>query len=336
MSSGLEVALPFWLDRPDDEALDIAAEVGRVGVDALWIGEMATFDAISLATAVGQRAPGLPLKLGPLAIGVRSPAAIALGAASVASLTGCDITIALGASSPAIVNGWHGRDWGHPAARMREYITCLRAILGGEASDYEGRYVRSQGFRLRRSHPDMPIAVAAFGPVMTAVAAREADEVVLNLVPSEHVATVRMAIDSHAAAADRTPPRLVVWLPAAIDPGQAAFGQLAAQLAVYLAPPGYGELFSELGQADLVQRARGGARRSELAKAIGPELLTQVCALGSREEIRNRIAAYRDAGADTVAVVPSTAEDPSGQDVLEGVTAGSPGRPGGTRLTERQ
>jgi probable F420-dependent oxidoreductase len=321
VSPGLEAALPFWLDRPDEEALEIAAEVGRAGLDALWIGEMATFDAFALATAVGPVAPGVSLKLGPLAIGVRSPVAIALGAASVASLTGREITIALGASSPAIVNGWHGRDWGHPAARMRESVACLRAILDGEASDYEGRYVRSRGFRLRRPDPEMRIAVAAFGPAMTAVAARHADEVVLNLVTPEHVAIVREAIDVHAAAADRTPPHLTVWLAAAVDPGPAALGQLAGQLAVYLAPPGYGELFSGLGYADLVRRARDGVRRAELATAIGRELLAQVCALGSREEIKSRIAAYRQAGADTVAVVPSTAEDPSGRSVLEAVTS---------------
>ena len=78
MTPRIEAALPFWLDRPDEEALDIAVQVDRAGLDGRWIGEMATLDAISLATTVGQRAPGLPLKLGPLAIGVRSPAAIAL------------------------------------------------------------------------------------------------------------------------------------------------------------------------------------------------------------------------------------------------------------------
>ena len=34
---------------------------------------MATFDAVALATAIGHRAPGLRLKIGPLAVGVRSP-----------------------------------------------------------------------------------------------------------------------------------------------------------------------------------------------------------------------------------------------------------------------
>ena len=95
--------LPFWLDRPAGEALDIAHEARNVGLGALWIGEMATFDAVALATAIGHRAPGLRLKLGPLAVGVRSPVAMALAASSVATLTGSEVGLALGASSPAIV-----------------------------------------------------------------------------------------------------------------------------------------------------------------------------------------------------------------------------------------
>jgi hypothetical protein len=62
----VEAVLPFWLDRPDEEALDIAEVVGShagAGLDALWIGEMATYDAFALATAIGHRVPGLPLRL---------------------------------------------------------------------------------------------------------------------------------------------------------------------------------------------------------------------------------------------------------------------------------
>jgi alkanesulfonate monooxygenase SsuD/methylene tetrahydromethanopterin reductase-like flavin-dependent oxidoreductase (luciferase family) len=58
---------------------------------------MATFDAFALATAVGLRTPGLALKIGPLAVGVRSPVALALGLASVAALTGAHVDLALGA-----------------------------------------------------------------------------------------------------------------------------------------------------------------------------------------------------------------------------------------------
>jgi alkanesulfonate monooxygenase SsuD/methylene tetrahydromethanopterin reductase-like flavin-dependent oxidoreductase (luciferase family) len=106
VSVRLEAVLPFWLDRPDREALDIADTVSAAGIDGLWIGEMATFDAFALATAVGLKSPRLRLNIGPLPISVRSPAAIALGASSVAALTGCEVNVALGASSPFIVSGW--------------------------------------------------------------------------------------------------------------------------------------------------------------------------------------------------------------------------------------
>ena len=322
MNQAVEAVLPYWLDRPDGEALEIAAETRRAGLSTLWIGEMATFDAVALATAIGHRTPGLRLKLGPMALGVRSPASIALAAASVAALTGSHVDIALGASSPAIVEGWHDREWAHSAARMEETIVCLRAILAGQRSDHAGDHIRSHGFRLRAPQPGARICAAAFGPAMTRVAARHADEIVLNLVSPERVRVTRAAIETDAAAAARTPPRLAVWVPVALEPGGAALAQLASQLAIYLGAPGYGEMFSELGFGDLVRRAREGARRSQLSRNVPYELLDQVCALGSAERIAARVSAYHQAGADIVGVAPSTAEDRAGQRVLTALADG--------------
>jgi len=313
----IEAVLPFWLDRPDLEALDIADAVNAAGLNGLWIGEMASFDAFALATAIGIRAPELRLKVGPLPISVRNPVAVALGASSVASLTGCQIDIALGASSPVIVTGWHDREWSHSAARMRETIQCLRPILRGERADYDGRYVRSHGFRLRHPLPHTSIGVGAFGPIMTQLAARLADQVVLNLASPQRVARVRQEVNHHAEAAGRTSPHLTVWVPVAVQPGEAALRQLANQLAVYLAPPGYGEMFCELGFADFVQRARSGVRRSELAAAIPLELAEQLAAVGTPEQVAARLRAYLQAGADTVAVIPVTAEDPAGRAAIQ-------------------
>ncbi len=324
MTRRIEAALPFWLDRPGEEAVDVALAAKNASLEAVWIGEMATYDAFALATAVGLRVPGVRLKIGPLPVGVRSPVALALGASSVASLTGRQIDLALGASSPAIVAGWHDRAWAHTAARMRETIECVRSILDGDRADFSGAYVRSHGFRLRAARPEIGIAVGAFGPAMLRVAAQHADEVVLNLVPPERVAVARAAVDAQAAAAGHRPPRLTVWVPVALEPGDAALRQLAAQLAVYLGPPGYGEMFCELGFGDVVRRARAGARRQELADAVPVGLLEKVGALGPADRIAARLRAYHDAGADSVAVVPSTAEDPGGEATLRAVAAAMP------------
>jgi probable F420-dependent oxidoreductase len=310
------VVLPYWLDRPAEEAVDVARAAEAAGFDTLWIGEMATFDAFALATAIGLKTARLRLRVGPLAIGVRTPVAIALGVSSVAMLTAAAVDVALGASSPAIVQGWHDRPWRALPRQMRETVGVLRRLLAGERADTDGDLVRTSGFRLQRPQPSTTITVAAFGPRMTRVAARVADAVVLNLVTPEHVATVRATIDAEAAAAGRPSPRLAVWVPAALDPGPQALAQLASQLAVYLRPPGYGEMFASLGYNDLVARARAGASRRDLAVAIPRALIAAIGAVGSIEELRVRIGAYHAAGANDVALVPSTAEDPAADKLL--------------------
>ena len=319
MNGRVEAVLPFWLDQPDEEALDIAQTARDVGLDALWIGEMVTYDAFALATAIGHRVPGLPLR-GRTA-GGRCPqpghACARRQLGRIADRQAVDI--ALGASSPVIVAGWHDREWAHAAPRVRETIECLRSLFDGDRIDYDGNQIRSHGFRPRRPRPGTRIAVGAFGPAVTRVAARHADEVVLNLVPSQRVAQVRATIDGEAAKVGRTPPSLTVWVPAAFEPGNAALRQLAAQLTVYLAPPGYGEMFCELGYGDLVRRARAGAGRRELADHVPEDLLGQICLAGSAERIATSLRAYHEAGADCVAVVPSTAEDPGGRAVLAAV-----------------
>jgi hypothetical protein len=78
-------------------------------------------------------------------------------------------------------------------------------------------------------------------------------------------------------------------------------------------------MFCALGFGDLVESARAGTRRLELVIAVPVELLDHVCALGSADRVAARLRAYHDAGADCVAVVPSTAEDPAGCATLNAV-----------------
>ncbi|GLY47514.1 LLM class F420-dependent oxidoreductase [Lentzea sp. NBRC 102530] len=300
--SSVGVVTPFWLDRPPTEALDIAQAADDAGFETLWIGEMATFDAFALATAVGLRTSRISLRIGPLAVGVRSPVALALGLSTVVATTGRQAGLALGASSPRIVTGWHGREW-EPVRRMKETIRDTRALLDGN---------RVSGFRLQQPVPGTSISVAAFGPAMTKVAAAEGDEVVLNLVSAEHVAEVRKRL----VASRPLPPPLAVWITAALDPGPETLHQIRSQLAVYLAPPGYGEMFTALGHGDLVDQARQGRPRTELAAEIPRDLLEQVGAIGSAQTIADRVAEYHEAGAGHVGLVPATAEDPAGRRLL--------------------
>ncbi|MEU0878577.1 LLM class F420-dependent oxidoreductase [Lentzea sp. NPDC005914] len=296
------VVTPFWLDRPPSEALDIAVAADSAGFGTLWIGEMATFDAFALATAVGLRTSGISLRIGPLAVGVRSPVALALGLSTVVAATGRRADLALGASSPRIVSEWHGRPFS-PVRAMRGAVRDTRAILNGN---------RVSGFRLQQPVPGTSISVAAFGPAMMRVAASEGDEVVLNLVSAAHVASVSRSL----ASLVRVPPPLAVWVPAALSPGPETLRQLRSQLAVYLAPPGYGEMFTALGYGSLVERARAGVARASLAADIPVSLIEAVGAIGSAADVAGRVAEYFAAGASHVGLVPATASDPAGARLL--------------------
>jgi probable F420-dependent oxidoreductase len=317
------VALPFWLDRPAGEALDIARAADRLGYSELWVGEMATFDAFALAGAIAHDTSRVTVVVGPLAVGVRGPAALALGVQSVSVLGKRPAYLALGAANPLIVEGWHGRPWRPVVRRMRETVAALRPALAGERVNFQGDLVRCEGFRLRGGAQPTELTIAAFGPQMIKAAAELADRVVLNLVSTAQVAAIRHDLELAAADAGRPTPPVTVWVPVALTPGNAAMEQLAGQLSAYVPAPGYGEMFEAGGFGEVVALGRSGISRRELAAAIPAELIRMVCALGDTGSIGATLAQYTSAGADRVAVVPATAEDPGGARTLAALVSGA-------------
>jgi probable F420-dependent oxidoreductase len=314
--SDIAVVLPYWFDRPALEAIEIARNADRLGYGELWVGEMATFEAFALAGAIARETKRIRLTVGPLAVGVRTPVQLAMGWASVAELGGRPAGLALGASTPTIVSGWHGRDWERPAARMREAVAIVRALASGERTSVAGAFHSVDQFRLRLAVPEPHLTVAAFAPRMLELAAQTADRVVVNLLTVEQVAQTRGLVERAAAKAQRAAPPLAAWVPVAIDPSAATRAQLASQLAAYIPAPGYGEMLAAAGFAGIVERARSGLPRRELAMLVGPDLLEAVAAVGSCDAVVARLQAYHEAGADAVAVVPATADDPGAGRVL--------------------
>ncbi len=303
------VALGFWQDRDPLEALRTAQLADRSGYDELWVGEMATFDAFALATAIGERTVRIGLTLGPFAPAVRDPMTIAMGVASVAALTGRRTAVALGASSPVVVEQWHGRTRGRTAAELRDAAGELRRLLAGERS--------AGGYRLRLPSPPVcSLTIAAFGPATVRLAGQVADRMVVNMCTPGAVAELRAQLDaaSDAAGRDRVP--LAAWIPAAIDPTAEGIEQIRRGLVAYLAAPGYGEMFSAAGFADLVDRARRGEPPARLLAAVDDSLVDVVGAVGDVATARARLAALVAAGIDEPVLVPVTAGDDGGRRTL--------------------
>ncbi|MFI6600199.1 LLM class F420-dependent oxidoreductase [Nonomuraea sp. NPDC050536] len=305
----LSVSLGLWQDRPAAEALMTARAADELGFPELWVGEMATYDAFALATAIGLATERIRLTVGPLAVAVRDPMMIAMGAASVAELTGRQVDVAIGTSSPLVVEGWHGRSRARSATALREAVQALRPLLDGERSSYAGSCVASNGYRLRLAAPRSRLTVAAFGPSAVRTAAL-ADRMVLNLVTPASAARLARTVNRAVTVA--------AWVIAAVDPDREAIDRIRRAVVGYLAAPGYGEMFAEAGFADVVAFARTRPHPRELLEAVPDDLVATVALLGDASEVRAGLSAYAEAGVDEVALVPvSTDRDPAGTATLK-------------------
>ena len=53
----------------------------------------------------------------------------AMTAATLDALSGGRFRLGLGTSGPQVVEGWHGRPYGKPLGRTREYVEIVRRVL---------------------------------------------------------------------------------------------------------------------------------------------------------------------------------------------------------------
>ncbi|MQA83673.1 MAG: LLM class F420-dependent oxidoreductase [Streptosporangiales bacterium] len=319
MSATISAGVGLWLDRPPEDALHTAALADELDYPNLWIGEMATYDAFALATAIALGTRRIPLTLGPLAVTVRDPVMIAMGVASVANLTRRRVDVALGTSSRTVVEEWHGRSRAGSSAALAETATALRPLLDGDRAEIAGTAVRTAGYRLRLDPPKSAIAVAAFGEMAIEAAATRADRMVVNLVSAEAAGQLRERLAEAAGRAGRPVPPLTAWLPAAVDPTEESLLQVNRGLVPYLAAPGYSRMFTEAGYGEVVELARGEPRPQEVLAALPLDVVETVGLVGPAEVVERRIAAYLDAGVDEIAIVPATAGDPGGRRTLQAV-----------------
>ncbi|PRZ42995.1 putative F420-dependent oxidoreductase [Antricoccus suffuscus] len=318
----LSISLGLWQDRPPQESLAVAQHADRLGYDELWVGEMATYDAFALGTAVGLQTARIPLVLGAMAVTVRDPMMLAMGVASVADLTGRATHLALGTSSTHVVEAWHGRSRGRATEALVESARAVRSLLHGEKVKFNGEVLSTNGYHLRLAPPQTSISMAAFGPRALMAAAEHADRLVINLVD---VPTAKLLVDEfseYCGEVGRVRPPVAMWVCAAPHSSGAAMLQLRTGLVGYLMAPGYAEMFARAGFGDLVDFARRRPHPRELLERIPDELIDGVSLIGSESHVRQRISDYRAAGIDEIVVVPScTDDDPAGERSLTSIAA---------------
>jgi alkanesulfonate monooxygenase SsuD/methylene tetrahydromethanopterin reductase-like flavin-dependent oxidoreductase (luciferase family) len=158
-----------------DVIVRTAALADELGYEIFSIAEGWGLDSSVLLAELAAATRRITLAAGVLSVWGRSPATIAMTAATLHQLSGGRFVLGLGASTPQLVEGWHDLSYDRPAARLREVTTRVRALLHGDRATLSATPA-ARALRLGQPPvPDLPIWLAATGDRTIRIAADLAD-----------------------------------------------------------------------------------------------------------------------------------------------------------------
>ena len=118
--------------RSLDDAIARVRLAEDLGYDAAYVTHIAGRDSLTVLAGYAAATSRIGLGTGVVPIYTRTPATMAMTAATLHEQSGGRLRLGLGVSHRAVVEGWHGQTIDKPVAEMREYVAILRAILAGE------------------------------------------------------------------------------------------------------------------------------------------------------------------------------------------------------------
>ncbi|HEY3688259.1 MAG TPA: TIGR03564 family F420-dependent LLM class oxidoreductase [Streptosporangiaceae bacterium] len=265
-----------------DRAVELGAQAEGFGLDAVWFGQMASYDAVAVASAVGRAVPRI--MVGPSVVPVfpRHPQMLASAAKTAQAATGGRFHLGVGLGG-GDMEAAYGLPYPPRIRYLREYLTALRPLLAGRAEVYEGETVVSRPFAdtaVAGAEPEIPVIVAAMGPQALKATGALADGALPFLAGPRTIAGhIVPALTEAAAAAGRPAPRVVAAI-AAVVTDDVAHARAAAveRMAFYEGVPSYRRVL------DLE-----GARRAG-----------EIAVIGDEETVAGEVRRYLDAGATEV------------------------------------
>ena len=298
---------PFHADS--DAAVRLAGRAEELAYADFSIAEGWTHDAVVVAARIAATTERIGVGTGVLSVWSRTPASIAMAAASLQNASNGRFSLGLGASSPPLVEGLHGVVWSSPVARMRETITATRALLEGGRLPLERDGVRP----LRLGTPPVapvPILVAALAPRSVRLAGELADGWVPFLWARSRLGEGRALLEEGEARAEHQRATAVTAsVPVALaDDDETARALAAGWLVAYLTRMGpiyprmLRETFGFAEGADAVLEANSDGGLPRLPPEAEP-LAREVTVMGTYDEAPERVREWVEAGADAVSLV---------------------------------
>jgi F420-dependent oxidoreductase-like protein len=318
------------------ESADHVADLERAGLDIVWVAEAYGFDGPSQMGYIAARTERVEIGSAILPIYSRTPVLLAQTAAGIDALSDGRFILGLGASGPQVVEGWHGVAYTQPLERTREIIDICRRVWRREVLTNEGLYQiplppgagtgLGKPLKLinRPVRTDIPIWVASMGPKNVEMTAELADGWFPFLyIPERAGEAWGTALAAGAARRDpaRRPLEIAAGGLAAVGEGLEHLRELTRPMvALYVGGMGargrnfYNNLTRRYGfeaEAGLIQDLYLSGKKEEAAAAVPAELLELTSLVGPPGYVRDRIAAYREAGV-TVLNVTAIGPDPLG------------------------
>jgi F420-dependent oxidoreductase-like protein len=311
------------------EAADTVIELEKAGLDVVWVPEAYGFDAVSQMSYIAAKTERLEIASGILPIYSRTPALLAQTAAGLDSLSGGRFMLGLGASGPQVVEGWHGIAYDRPLGRTREIVEICRLAWNRELLVHDGIYTipldpetgtglgKPLKMILRPVRPTIPVWMAALGDKNVELAAEIADGWLPFLFLPEKANDVWGGALGRGAAkrSDALGPLGIAGGGVAIigDDVDQYRDQVRRDIALYVGGMGakghnfYNELATRYGfekEAETVQDLFLSGKRAEAEAAVPDELIEKTSLIGSAGFVKDRIAAYKDAGVTILTITP--------------------------------
>ena len=294
-----------------DVIIRAAVLADELGYEIFALPEGWGLDPAPVLAEIALRTARIYLASGILSVWGRTPATLAMTAATLDQVCGGRYVLGLGASTKALAEGFHDTPFEHPAAKLRDVVTKVRALLGGQPAQL-GRAPAARPLRLGQPPaPDLPIWVAALGPHTTRVAAELGDGWIPALVARDRLPGWTARLNRlRATTAPHAQALTVVAGPitTADENAGAARDIVAACIAWYLGAMGdiYSRSMSGQGYATEVGAIiAANPRPSPRRGTIPPDaqvVLDQFAACGTSDQVREQLQPW-DRAADIVTIL---------------------------------
>jgi F420-dependent oxidoreductase-like protein len=200
-----------------DETVRLTRQAAQAGLRSAWLGQRLDFDSVALAGIAGREVPGIAMGTSAVPIFARHPILVSSQAQTTQAATHGRYTLGLALGSKALVEGAFGVPYDRPIARLREFLTALRALLADGSAEFRGDILTAVTpipAAVAGARPPVPVLVAAMGPQALRATGELADGTLpLFVTPKVLAEHIVPAITGAAARAGRAAPRIAVLVP---------------------------------------------------------------------------------------------------------------------------